>query len=85
MLVHLAKVVRSRLRGGDWAFRIGGEEFCLLLPATTQAGAVSAAEALRRQVAERPYDLDGDRVPLSASIGVAVFPQDGRGIPGTGL
>jgi diguanylate cyclase (GGDEF)-like protein len=78
VLVHLANVVRGRVRAGDWAFRIGGEEFCLLLPATTRAGAASTAEALRRQVAESPYDLEGKRVPLSASIGVAVYPEDGR-------
>ncbi|MEA5547662.1 GGDEF domain-containing protein, partial [Limnoraphis robusta CCNP1324] len=78
VLVHLAKVLRSRMRGGDWAFRIGGEEFCLLLPATTRTGAASAAEALRRQVADSPCHADGEHIPLSASIGAAVYPEDGR-------
>jgi diguanylate cyclase (GGDEF)-like protein len=78
VLVHLANVLRSRMRGGDWAFRIGGEEFCLLLPVTARAGAASAAEALRRQVAERPCHSDGERIPLSASIGAAVYPEDGH-------
>jgi diguanylate cyclase (GGDEF)-like protein len=78
VLVHLADVLRSRMRGGDWAFRIGGEEFCLLLPATARTGAVSAAEGLRRHVAEHACHWDGERIPLSASIGAAVYPEDGR-------
>ncbi len=82
VLAHLANVLRERMRGGDWAFRIGGEEFCLLLPDTARAGAFAAAEALRRQVAERPYEAEGVQIRLSASIGVAVFPDDGRQLDG---
>ncbi|MFW6094294.1 MAG: GGDEF domain-containing protein [Pseudomonadota bacterium] len=78
VLVHLARVLRGRMRGGDWAFRIGGEEFCLLMPGTSRTGAASAAQGLLRQIADSPCRVDGERIPLSASIGAAVYPDDGR-------
>ncbi|HEY0663530.1 MAG TPA: GGDEF domain-containing protein [Thiobacillaceae bacterium] len=78
VLVHVAKLLRDHLRAGDWAFRIGGEEFCLFLPMADGAGATSAADALRRRIAERPCELDGQTIPLSASIGVSMYPTSGR-------
>lgn len=78
VLVHIAKLFRQHLRGGDWAFRIGGEEFCLLLPMANRAGALIAAETLRRQIAETPCDFEGRDIPLSASIGVALYPENGK-------
>ena len=76
VLVHVAKLLRERLRESDWAFRIGGEEFCLFLPMASRDGAAAAAEALRRQIAEHPCDAEGQFIPLSASIGVALYPDN---------
>ena len=76
VLVHVAKLLRERLRESDWAFRIGGEEFCLFLPMASRDGAAAAAEALRRQITEHPCDAQGQLIPLSASIGVALYPDD---------
>jgi diguanylate cyclase (GGDEF)-like protein len=41
-----------------------------------RAGAAAAAEALRRQIAEHPCDAEGQFIPLSASIGVALYPDN---------
>jgi diguanylate cyclase (GGDEF)-like protein len=76
VLTHVAGVVRDRLRESDWAFRIGGEEFCLVLTVAGREGAAAAAESLRRQIAERPCEVQGETIPLSASIGLALHPQD---------
>ena len=76
VLVHVAKLLRERLRESDWAFRIGGEEFCLFLPMASPDGAAAAAEALRRQIAEHPCDAEGQRIPLSASIGLVLYPDN---------
>jgi len=78
VLVHVAKLLRERLRESDWAFRIGGEEFCLFLPMDSHDGAAAAAEALRRQIAEHPCVVEGQRIPLSASIGLALYPDNAR-------
>jgi diguanylate cyclase (GGDEF)-like protein len=78
VLVHVARLLRDRLRESDWAFRIGGEEFCLFLPIANADGAMTATEALRRHIAEHPCDVAGQIIPLSASIGVSVYPANRR-------
>jgi diguanylate cyclase (GGDEF)-like protein len=79
VLVHVATLFRQHLRGSDWAFRTGGEEFCLFLPMADRAGALTVAETLRRQIAETPCDFEGHAIPLSASIGVVLYPENGNG------
>lgn len=77
VLVHVARLLRNHLRGSDWAFRTGGEEFCLLLPMAHRDGAVTAAEMLRRQIAAQSCDFEGETISLSASIGIAMYPENG--------
>jgi diguanylate cyclase (GGDEF)-like protein len=68
VLVGLAKLVRQRVRADDVLFRLGGEEFLLFLPGTSESAAVTVAEDLRIAVAEAP--LAPGR-PITVSAGVA--------------
>lgn len=78
---EVLKMVADRLRGAirhyDVACRMGGDEFVLLL---VDVDADLAAETARRlaRALSRPYGLDA---PVAASIGVAVYPQDGNDLP----
>lgn len=54
-LICLAKLIRSELRQQDVLSRYGGEEFVILLPVTSLAGAVQLAEKVRRAVAEAVF------------------------------
>jgi diguanylate cyclase (GGDEF)-like protein len=66
-LCEVGRVLRDGLRAGDTAFRIGGDEFALLLPETT---AEQAAIVAARIAAVAPRG--GDRIPrLSCGIGAA--------------
>lgn len=77
VLKHTAAVMRQVLRKVDIACRYGGEEFAVILPGTPLPRAASAAERLRVALAAEPVALqDGTRVPVSASLGVNVFPRD---------
>jgi diguanylate cyclase (GGDEF)-like protein/PAS domain S-box-containing protein len=60
--------------------RLGGDEFVALLPEAGAAGASAAAERLAEAVAETPLEVDGRRVELQISVGVATF--DEHGLPG---
>jgi diguanylate cyclase len=60
--------------------RLGGDEFVALLPEADAAGASLAAERLAEAVGESPLEIDGRRVELRVSIGVATF--DECGLPG---
>ena len=67
VLSGIVTLLESRLRKIDFLFRIGGEEFILLLTETEEADAVRVAEDVRVRVAAAP--LYGDNL-TSVSIGV---------------
>ena len=73
------KVVGSMLtattRVGDLAFRLGGEEFAVLLVGMGHDGALERAENWRATLAETTTPADGITLRLTASFGVATFPQ----------
>jgi diguanylate cyclase (GGDEF)-like protein len=77
-LLHLATVMGSQLRDIDYLARWGGEEFLALLPATSRSEAVQLAQRLCDRVRALPLIEDGERLPLTASVGVAEWlgPQD---------
>ena len=81
-LQSVGRVLRSRVRAGDFAARIGGEEFVVALPETNSVNATAAAEQLRRAVAENPIHVAGHRgaVNVTISIGVAAWPEHGEEI-----
>jgi len=75
LLQALASRVRGVLREADTVARVGGDEFVVLLPTATDRGA-AVSEKIRVAL-EEPIVL-GDRVVhVSASIGVACYPDDG--------
>src|SRR5262249_6684506 len=71
-LQHVAVTLRRVLRGGDHAFRIGGDEFAVLLPEATAADAQAVAERISEQLSSLPV---AENWTLSMSFGVAR--QDG--------
>jgi diguanylate cyclase (GGDEF)-like protein len=68
----LTDVVREVDGGGRW----GGEEFALILPGTGVAGGVALAERVREALAAREIRAaNGELVQLTASFGVAAYPE----------
>src|SRR5216684_715208 len=68
VLKGIVSLVANRSRKLDLLFRIGGEEFMLLLPDTQEAAAALVAEQLRGSVAESPL-LDDRRLTVSIGVG----------------
>ena len=78
----LLKEVAGRLsecvRGTDTVSRHGGDEFLVVVADEPNPDAVSAvAEKILRRLAE-PFEIQGRTVSVSVSIGIAVYPVDGR-------
>lgn len=78
-LVEVGSVIKGCVRDVDVTARYGGDEFTIVLTETDTAGAVSIAERIRRHIQERAFLLDeGLHVRLSASLGIATFPENGH-------
>jgi diguanylate cyclase (GGDEF)-like protein len=73
VLREMARLVDSRVRRDELFARYGGEEFCLVLPETSSEGAVQYAEQVRRLIEEHRFLFDGTSVPVTVSLGVALF------------
>jgi diguanylate cyclase (GGDEF)-like protein len=77
LLVQVANRLRQSVRAGDTVARIGGDEFCVLLrQVTDREAAVLVGSNLVERLRE-PFVLGRDTVAIAASVGVALFPDDG--------
>lgn len=76
-LVEVARRLRDRKREVDHLARLGGDEFALILPATDASQARLLAEACLAAI-RRPLEVEGQTLHLSASFGIATFPEDGE-------
>jgi diguanylate cyclase (GGDEF)-like protein/PAS domain S-box-containing protein len=72
------QLVARNCRGSDIACRYGGEEFMLLLPEMSGQDAYARAEQLRLALAGTSITHEGSVIRVTASFGVATFPQDGK-------
>jgi diguanylate cyclase (GGDEF)-like protein len=77
-LIHLARILQEQVRGVDAAARVGGEEFLLWLPGTSLEEGVRVAERIRVRIGTSGWDWQGRSWPLSASFGVAAWPETTR-------
>jgi diguanylate cyclase (GGDEF)-like protein len=76
LLQMAAATLRKSLRTSDYAFRIGGDEFALLLPQTDTEQAATLSRRVRAAYANsiEPHNLN---IPLALDYGLAVYPDDG--------
>jgi len=76
VLGAVVDALKRNLRTGDCLGRLGGEEFALLMPETTQAEAIETAERLRQATAAQQIKLQGDLLRQTVSIGIALLQKD---------
>ena len=65
------KQIRSVLEKEDLIFRYGGEEFVIVFPNTPLNKAIERAEVIRQTVEKTPFNMQGEPVSISVSIGIA--------------
>lgn len=74
VLRAVGRTIRDCVRASDTAYRIGGEEFVVLLPDTDEHGALVVAESLRNAIAAASIAMPhGLRTTVTVSIGVAAL------------
>lgn len=83
-LKHIADVAKNSLREMDFLARIGGDEFCILMPDTDLESASTIADEIATALTATPFQWHGLQVPLSASIGLNHWdPSSGMRLDGS--
>jgi diguanylate cyclase (GGDEF)-like protein/PAS domain S-box-containing protein len=78
LLKKVSKRILSCLRSGDTLARLGGDEFIVVLEDLAK---VEDAWAIAQEIIDgvgRPLDLEGHEVYVTSSIGISIFPEDGK-------
>jgi diguanylate cyclase (GGDEF)-like protein len=78
LLRAAAERIGAVLRAGELLFRMGGDEFTVILPETADpTAAAHAAQRIVQRLAE-PFQVHGHELRIGASVGIAAFPVDGN-------
>jgi diguanylate cyclase (GGDEF)-like protein len=76
-LVKVAQAMRDNSRQEDKVFRLGGEEFLVVMAATNQSVALTVAERMRVAIASLTINVESELLNITASFGILT---DGRGL-----
>jgi len=79
LLWMIGDIIKGHLRLIDYAFRYGGDEFVVLLPQTAKKNSLMVVRRLKDLLNSKVFFTDeGLNIKVTASFGVASFPNDGR-------
>lgn len=78
LLCHVGTMLTRRARRSDTVARTGGDEFSLILEHFTRREDVELVADALLQMFSQPVVLDGVRLDVGASIGIAIFPDDAK-------
>lgn len=77
LLYEIGQVLAEGLRSIDAAIRYGGDEFVLILPQTSRAGALKVANRLRESLNSKVFfEEEGLNISITASFGISSYPED---------
>ena len=80
LLVHVAKILTTNIRKSDTVARLGGDEFTVILPGLDSHYDKIAVSLIAEKIIEKlskEIIIDGNTLNIGASIGIAIYPQDG--------
>jgi diguanylate cyclase (GGDEF)-like protein len=83
LLARAGQRIKELSRKQDWCFRYGGDEFVILMPETGKQVALAQADKLHRALLETRFKMkNGLHLSVSASVGLATSPFDGKTVHG---
>ena len=68
VLIEMSQLIRSTLRANDYIFRIGGEEFIIILPHTRNIEAKTTAEKIRKEVETQLHSIENKTITISMGV-----------------
>ena len=79
LLADVARRLQTHLRETDTVGRLGGDEFAIVMPDADEAAAITAAERIMQGL-DAPFAFEETNFAVSASLGVAIYPQHGEDV-----
>lgn len=80
LLEALGSILKSQVRTCDYTFRYGGDEFIVVLSNAGVEGGKIVAERIRKAVEEQTFEVEGHRLNLTVSIGLASYPTHAKSV-----
>lgn len=77
-LVIVAKRLKNCVRDSDTVSRIGGDEFTAVIENLNSSQNAKAVASKIIEALDKPFYIDGQELRVSTSIGIAIYPQDGK-------
>ena len=78
VLIELGQLILENTRQSDFACRFGGEEFVIVIPEIEIPDALRRIDQLRESVNQRTFIFSQQRMHITLSAGIAVYPQNGE-------
>lgn len=78
ILKEIGKILKINVRSVDYCFRYGGDEFMVVLSGANTEQATVVAERIRKQIDASDFVIDGAKVHVTLSIGIACFPEHAK-------
>ena len=78
LLHQVARRIRSHVRESDFVFRQGGDEFTVILNMLARETDAAIVAQKLIDALEEPFEIQGSRVHIGTSIGIALYPRDGE-------
>lgn len=80
ILILFSQTIKKAIRETDYFFRLGGDEFCLILNNTDTTGANIIVKELQEKLLKTKFIKDDIKIEISASFGIAQYIVDGNNI-----
>ena len=82
VLVAVSRRLESAFRDYDMVARLGGDEFAAILDSLVEPKEAEVAARRIREVLSEPFEIDGHSVVVTASVGIAVYPEGADSVSG---
>lgn len=78
LLVQVSKRILAEIRPTDTLARVGGDEFVMVLTSQPQPDTASMICTRVIDALRKPFQIEGHQIEIGASMGIALYPDDGR-------